>query len=145
MIQAYGASAFCEYSRGIPSLPALRELTIGIYSGTFCLSEDILSAFISLPNLQRSNLEWLRVAIIPRLLGQVVNLAPNLTHLRLPTVSPFEMSWDSGVLPPLSSTFKTILVQLPPPQCPDFDYQGALLALEDDCVVQLRPSYLEWS
>jgi hypothetical protein len=44
-----------------------------------------------------------------------------------------------------------ILVQPPPLPCPDLDYQeeavdwSALLALKDDRVIQLRPSYLEWN
>jgi hypothetical protein len=55
------------------------------------------------------------------------------------------------MLSPLPSMFEMILVQPPPPPCPDIDYQGeavdwsVLLALKDDRVIQLRPSYLEWN
>jgi hypothetical protein len=151
-IQSYGTSAFSQGSQAIPPLPALHELTVGFYSRNFYHSEDIFTAFTSLPNLRRLNLEWLRVAINPSLLlGRVLRLAPSLTHLRLPTVSPFERDGESHVLPPLPSMLEMILVQPPPPQCPDLDYQGeavnwsALLALRDDRVIQLRPSYLEWN
>jgi hypothetical protein len=53
------------------------------------------------------------------------------------------------VLSPLPSMLEIILVQ--PPSCPDINYQGeavdwsALLALKDDRVIQLQPSYLEWN
>jgi hypothetical protein len=151
-IQSYGISAFRQGNQAIPSLPALHELTIGFYSGNFNRSEDILTAFTSLPNLRRLNLEWLRVAINPSLLlERVLKLAPSLTHLRLPTLSPIAIYGESRVLPPLPSMLEMILVQPPPLPCPDLDYQeeavdwSALLALKDDRVIQLRPSYLEWN
>jgi hypothetical protein len=84
-IQPYGISAFGQGSQAIPSLLPLHELTVGFYSRNFYRSEDILTAFTSLPNLRQLKLEWLRVAINPSLLlGRVLRLAPRLTHHRPP-------------------------------------------------------------
>jgi len=152
-IQTFGVSAFRQGSQAIPCLPALHELTLGFHSENFYHSEDILTAFTSLPNVRRLNLEWLRVVINPSvLLERVLRLAPNLTHLRLPTVAPFVIyGIESGMFSPLPSMLEMILVQPPPPPCPDLNYEevavdwSVLLSLNDDRVIRLRPSYLEWN